>query len=98
MWEPPALPVQATPGQLTPSRTIPGHTDIMQAVAFFKDGRRIVTGSTDCALQIWDMQTGVLVEGPFKGHKDGAFLLLYSRHLLTAVMCVVSHLAPIVSD
>ncbi|KAG2364184.1 WD40-repeat-containing domain protein [Suillus spraguei] len=78
MWEPPALPVQTTPGQLTPSRTIPGHTDIVRAVAFFKDGRRVVTGSTDRVLQIWDMQTGILVKGPFKGHKDGVLSVAVS--------------------
>lgn len=65
-------------GQLTPSRTIPGHTNTVCAVAFFKDGRRAVTGSTDCVLQVWDMQTGVLVEGPFKGHKEGVLSVAVS--------------------
>jgi len=42
-----------------------GHTDVVREAAFFKDGRRAVTGSDDRTLQIWDVQKGVLVAGPF---------------------------------
>ena len=46
-----------------------GHTDVVREAAFFKDGRRrAVTGSDDRTLQIWDVQKGVFVVGPFEGH------------------------------
>jgi len=45
-----------------------GHTDVVREAAIFKDGRRAVTGSDDRTLQIWDVQKGVLVAGPFEGH------------------------------
>jgi len=45
-----------------------GHTDVVREAALFKDGRRAVTGSDDRTLQIWDVQKGVLVAGPFEGH------------------------------
>jgi len=45
-----------------------GHTDVVREAAFFKDGRRAVTGSDDRTLQIWDVQKGVLVAEPFEGH------------------------------
>ncbi|KAG0708301.1 WD40-repeat-containing domain protein [Suillus ampliporus] len=62
-------PAQTMRGQLAPSRIIQGHTEKVSAAAFFNDGRRVVTGSTDHTLQIWDMQEGRLVGGPFTKHK-----------------------------
>ncbi|KAG1890913.1 WD40-repeat-containing domain protein [Suillus subluteus] len=57
--------------QPTPMRTMQGHTESVQASAFFKDGRRVVTGSMDGTLRIWDVQNGTLVGGPFEAHRDG---------------------------
>ncbi|KAG2346916.1 WD40 repeat-like protein [Suillus weaverae] len=62
---------RATPAQTTKtasSRTIRWHTSAVSAVAFFKDGRHVVTGSRN--LRIWDVQTRELLERPFEGHKD----------------------------
>ncbi|KAG2340654.1 WD40 repeat-like protein, partial [Suillus weaverae] len=45
------------------------HTDAIGAVAFFKDGRRVVTASSDRTLQIWDLDSekrAILIAGP--GH------------------------------
>ncbi|KAG2346437.1 hypothetical protein BDR05DRAFT_945992 [Suillus weaverae] len=61
---------QMTQGRPTPTRTMRSHTDSLLAVAFFKDGRRVVTASHDKTLRICDMQRGSLVGGPFEGHKD----------------------------
>ncbi|KAG2034805.1 WD40-repeat-containing domain protein, partial [Suillus americanus] len=35
-------------------------------VAFFNDSRRVVTGSSDSTLRIWDAETGASVGGPFE--------------------------------
>ncbi|KAG2150427.1 WD40-repeat-containing domain protein [Suillus clintonianus] len=59
-----------TPTPPATARTVQGHTDVVSAVAFFKDGRRVVTGSWDCTLQIWDMHKGVSIGKAFLGHKD----------------------------
>ncbi|KAG2349975.1 hypothetical protein BDR05DRAFT_955819 [Suillus weaverae] len=64
-------PALTTRGQPTPVRTMQGHTESVQVSAFFKDGRRVVTGSMDGTLRIWDVQNGTLVGGPFEGHRDG---------------------------
>jgi WD40 repeat protein len=45
-----------------------GHTDAIEEVAFFHDGRRIVSCSRDKTLRIWDMQQGTLVGEPFEGY------------------------------
>ena len=42
----------------------------MLSVAFSSDGTRIVSGSTDETMQIWDSQTGALLTEPFKGHDN----------------------------
>ncbi|KAG2360568.1 hypothetical protein BDR07DRAFT_1412015 [Suillus spraguei] len=63
-------PPQMTEGRPAPTRMMRSHTDTLLAVAFFKDGRRIVTASHDRTLRICDMQRGTLVGGPFEGHED----------------------------
>ncbi|KAG1821951.1 WD40-repeat-containing domain protein [Suillus subaureus] len=59
---------QAT--QLAPTQTVRVHTKNALAVAFFKDGRRVVTASEDKTLRIWDVEKRALVGGPFEGHSD----------------------------
>ncbi|KAG2341345.1 WD40 repeat-like protein [Suillus weaverae] len=56
--------------QPAPTRTMQAHKSSVWAVAFFKDGRRVVTGSDDKTLRIWDMEKEELVGGPFEGHSD----------------------------
>ncbi|KIK46471.1 hypothetical protein CY34DRAFT_800323 [Suillus luteus UH-Slu-Lm8-n1] len=64
-------PASTTRGQPTPMQTMQGSTKSVQASAFFKDGRRMVTGSMDGTLQIWDLQNGTSMGGLFEGHRDG---------------------------
>ncbi|KAG2035276.1 WD40 repeat-like protein, partial [Suillus americanus] len=47
-------------------------------VAFFKDGRRVVTGSWDCTLRICNIQKGAVVGGPFVGHSNKVFSVAVS--------------------
>ncbi|KAG1817625.1 WD40-repeat-containing domain protein [Suillus subaureus] len=71
-----ATPTQTT--QLAPIQTMRVHTEKVWAVAFFKDGRRIVTPSKDKTLQIWDVETRTLVGGLFKGHSDRVYSVAVS--------------------
>ncbi|KZP24269.1 hypothetical protein FIBSPDRAFT_427282, partial [Athelia psychrophila] len=45
-----------------------GHTDTVKSVVFSPDGQRIVSGSWDFTIRIWDVTTGALIAGPFEGH------------------------------
>jgi WD40 repeat protein len=47
-----------------------GHTGGVFGVAFFPDGRRVVTGSADRTLKIWDARTGRVLR-TLKGHAAG---------------------------
>jgi len=39
-------------------RTLTGHLGWMRSVAFSRDGNRIVSGSTDMLVKIWNAETG----------------------------------------
>ena len=40
------------------------------SVAFSPDGKRVVSGSFDKKIRIWDAETGKPVGEPFQGHTD----------------------------
>jgi len=47
-----------------------GHTDYVISVQFSPGGKRVVSGSYDKTICIWDVETGEAVAGPFEGHID----------------------------
>ena len=49
---------------------LPGHTDSVLSVAVSPDGGRIVSGSDDSTVRIWDAQTGEPIGQPLQGHTD----------------------------
>jgi WD40 repeat protein len=48
------------------------------SVAFSPDGKRVVSGSSDCTVRIWDAGTGKLVAGPFEGHTNFVWSVAFS--------------------
>ncbi|KAF7979329.1 hypothetical protein HWV62_42741 [Athelia sp. TMB] len=51
---------------------------LVMTVAFSPDGKRIATGSTKCEIIIWDSQTGEILAGPLKGHREKINAVAYS--------------------
>jgi WD40 repeat protein len=49
--------------------TLEGHRSGVTAVAFSPDGSRLVSGSHDHTLRLWDARTGAAIGEPMKGHK-----------------------------
>ena len=47
-------------------------TDVLfkRAVVYSPDGRRILSGSTDGSVIVWDSRTGEILFGPFTAHSD----------------------------
>ncbi|KAF7358414.1 WD40 repeat-like protein [Mycena venus] len=57
-------------GHKPEDRTPVTELSIVESVAFSPDGERIVSGSDDGTLRVWDARTGALVTRPFQGHND----------------------------
>jgi len=62
----------------TPIRTFEDHKDSVTAVAVFPDRRRMVTGSSDKTLRLWDLETGVVLK-KMEGHSNEVLGLAVSR-------------------
>ncbi|KAH7910623.1 quinon protein alcohol dehydrogenase-like superfamily [Hygrophoropsis aurantiaca] len=41
-----------------PTKVFEGHTGGVNSVAFFKDGKRVISGSSDSTIQIWNVENG----------------------------------------
>jgi WD40 repeat protein len=54
-----------------------GHSDAITAIAFSPDGRRVVSGSKDHNITVWDAQTGSVVYD-LSGHADTIASLVFS--------------------
>jgi WD40 repeat protein len=62
-----------------------GHTGLVSGVAFFPDGRRILSGSFDRTLRLWDVESAreVLRFGPHKGGVTGVAVFADGRQALS---------------
>ena len=60
------------------NRPIKGHTERVHSVSFSSDGERVVSGSGDGTIKIWNSITGRLVAGPFEGHTDWVHSVSFS--------------------
>jgi WD40 repeat protein len=47
-----------------------GHTDYVSSVVFSPDGTKIVSGSGDRAIHIWDAEAGNIISGQFESHTN----------------------------
>ncbi len=55
-----------------------GHTDRVLSVTFSPDGSRIVSGSADNTLILWDAKSGKPIIGPMRGHKGWVRAVAFS--------------------
>ncbi|KIN98733.1 hypothetical protein M404DRAFT_827280, partial [Pisolithus tinctorius Marx 270] len=47
-----------------------GHAFMVNSVAFSPDGKKIVSGSWDKTVRVWDVEGGVQIGSPLEGHTD----------------------------
>ena len=55
-----------------------GHTDWVMSAAFSPDGQRVVSGSNDKTVRIWDVKSGRQVGEPLRGHTGGVNSVVFS--------------------
>ena len=55
-----------------------GHDEAVPSIAFSPDGSKIVSGSHDMTIQIWDVSTGVEMLPPLQDHDDGIISITFS--------------------
>ena len=55
-----------------------GHTKEVYSVAFSPDGSRIVSGSWDNSLRLWDAASGKPIGPPLQGHTDSVVSVAFS--------------------
>ncbi|KAF7980717.1 hypothetical protein HWV62_37189 [Athelia sp. TMB] len=59
-------------------QVLQGHEDSVFSVAFSPDGSKIVSGSGDKTVRVWDTVTGQLAFPPLQGHEDFVFSVAFS--------------------
>ncbi|KAL4074511.1 WD40-repeat-containing domain protein [Scleroderma yunnanense] len=55
-----------------------GHANVIMSVAFSPDGTRIVSGSWDNTVRVWDVERGVQIGPPFQGHTSWVQSVVFS--------------------
>ncbi len=55
-----------------------GHTDWVRSVTFSSDGERILSGSKDRTVRVWNATTREKVAGPFTGHTHSVLSVVFS--------------------
>ncbi|KIN97457.1 hypothetical protein M404DRAFT_895555 [Pisolithus tinctorius Marx 270] len=58
--------------------SLEGHAAAVYSVAFSPDGKRIVSGSCDKTVRVWDAERGVQVGSPLQGHTDWVLSVTFS--------------------
>jgi WD40 repeat protein len=55
-----------------------GHSYCVSSVAFSPDGSKIVSGSFDKTIRVWDVSTGIEMLPPLQGHDDTVYSIAFS--------------------
>jgi WD40 repeat protein len=56
------------------------------SIAFSPDGSKIVSGSSDQTIRVWDASTGIEMFPPLQGHCDGIFSVAFSPDGSTIIL------------
>ncbi|KAG2034644.1 WD40-repeat-containing domain protein [Suillus americanus] len=67
----------STPG-ITPRQTMRGHTDWVNGAVLLPDGGRIITGSSDGSLRLWDIQSGAQIGEEWRDENSGVWSMALS--------------------
>ena len=78
----PGFGFQSATASSAPTRSLTfallGHTQGVNSMAFSPDGRRLVSGSDDYTLRLWDAATGKPIGLPLQGHTNWVISVAFS--------------------
>ena len=57
--------------------TLTGHSDLVRSVTFSSDGKKVVSGSKDLTVRVWDIASGQ-VDQTLTGHSNVVNLVAFS--------------------
>ncbi|KAJ6491090.1 WD40-repeat-containing domain protein, partial [Mycena sanguinolenta] len=77
-WFPHLLRYSVPNSWMSLEKILRGHDDSVQSVAFSPDGQRIVSGSNDKTVRIWDAATGAAIGKPLQGHDKSVQSVAFS--------------------
>src|SRR5258706_56009 len=63
-----------------------GHAESIWSMCYLPDGTRVVSGSSDKTIRIWDAESGTVIGEPLTGHTGGVNSVAYSpdgRHIIS---------------
>nr|VFK41786.1 MAG: WD40 repeat [Candidatus Kentron sp. TC] len=60
-----------------PLRILKGHDDVIMGLAFSPDGKRLLSGSGDCTVRLWDLESGETIQ-VLRGHTDAIYAVAFS--------------------
>ncbi|MEH2387943.1 MAG: serine/threonine-protein kinase [Nostoc sp.] len=63
-------------------RTLIGHANWVNSVAFSPDGKFLASGSADCTIKMWQVHTGIEIQ-TITGHSDSVSSVAYSPRMPT---------------
>ncbi|NJM21855.1 MAG: hypothetical protein HC907_25605 [Richelia sp. SM1_7_0] len=69
-----------------PNKILKGHNDSIWSIAFNPDSKKIVSGSSDRTVKIWDSQTGQCLK-TFQGHNRPVLSVAFSSDGKTIASC-----------
>ncbi|EUC58963.1 tyrosine kinase family catalytic domain protein [Rhizoctonia solani AG-3 Rhs1AP] len=64
-----------------------GHTGFVYSVQFSPDGTRVVSGSSDEKIRVWDVERGMTIVGPLAGYSDAVRSVAFSPDGSQIISC-----------
>ena len=82
-WESPSYAIELrnieTGKQISLLQPFDGHLNLITCVASSPDGKYAVSGSLDCTIRLWDVETGEVASKPIGGHKESMKSRIFIR-------------------
>ena len=77
LYTPSPTSIANLPSDISLEKTLEGHSDSVNSVAYSPDGQTLASGSNDETIKVWNVKTGNLLQ-TLKGHSELVYSVAYS--------------------